>query len=196
MAADVYLYLYNGSTIVQGSCLDSVFLNSIQLKTFSLEAEASVSTDLEDAKLLETRADMLEMPFSGEVAKAEKPLDSFSIDFTKEFDRSSTELFKNYALAATQATTYFTKGEVYCRIVGPPLQPGQKPAQICFLFYEFTNLYVYEYSLEVSGESSIPTETVKMYFDKYRITYRQQLSSGKLGTPLALGWDFQTPAAY
>src|SRR5437868_101896 len=100
MGADVFLYLYKGSTIVKGGSSDKLFPHSIELTSFSMEAEASITADFEDTQLLERRADMMEMPFAGDVGEPEEPLDSFSIEIKKEFDVSSTELFKNYALAA------------------------------------------------------------------------------------------------
>jgi type VI protein secretion system component Hcp len=196
MAVDVFLYLYKGDTAIKGGCTDSVFPNAIALKSFSMEAEATIDIDQQEAQRMESRVDKLQTPFGGEKTEPEKPLDSFSIEFTKEYDRSSTELFKNYAIVATKGTVYFSKADVYCRIAGPTLQPGMKPEQLCFLVYEFRNLYIYEYALEVSNESSIPTETCKLYFDKYRITYRQQLKTGKLGTPLPLGWDFENEGPF
>ena len=197
MAADVFLCLYNNNTQVKGSSTDWLFPGAIELKEFSMDAEATISTDQDDEKIMESRADLMEMPFAGDVKEAEKPLDSFSISFSKAFDVSSTVLFQNYALASTQAKTFFNKGLVYCRITGPTPQSNAKPEQLCFLVYEFANLYVYDYELEVSGETSLPTEKCKMYFDKYRITYRQQLGTGQLTpSPLSLGWDFEKYAAY
>jgi type VI protein secretion system component Hcp len=196
VAVDVFLYLYKGDTAIKGGCTDAVFPSAIELKSFSMEAEATIEADQIDAQRMETRADHLEMPFAGESAAPERPLDAFSIEFSKAFDRSSTELFKNYALVSTKSPVYFSKAEVYCRIGGSTMQLGMKPEQLCFLFYEFRNLYIYEYSLEASEESSIPTEQCKLYFDKYRITYRQQLKTGRLGTPLSMGWDFEKEAAF
>jgi len=196
MAVDVFLYLYKGDTFVKGGCTDVVFPNAIALKSFSMDAEATIDADEIAAQQMQSRVDNLQMPFTGEQTAPEKPLDSFSIEFTKEFDRSSTELFKNYALVATKAIVQFPKAVVYCRIGGPTIQPGMKPEQLCFLVYEFRNLHIFEYALEIGEESSIPTERCKLYFDKYRITYRQQLKTGKLGTPLSLGWDFEKEAAF
>jgi type VI protein secretion system component Hcp len=200
VAIDVFLYLYKGDAVVKGGSTDAVFPNAIALKSFSMDAEATIDLDEQAAQQMESRVDHLQMPFGGEQAKPEKPLDSFSIEISKEFDRSSTELFKNYALVAQNPSNpdkvRFAKAEVYCRIAGPSIQPGMKPEQLCFLVYEFRNLHIYEYSLEIGEESSIPTEKCKFYFDKYRITYRQQMRTGKLGTPLSLGWDFEREAAF
>jgi type VI protein secretion system component Hcp len=196
VAVDVFLYLYKTATAIKGGCTDAVFTGAIGLKSFSMEAEATIDADRLEARRMEMRADNLGKPFAGESTPPEKPLDSFSIEFTKEFDNSSTELFKNYAMVSVKSTVFFSKAEVYCRIAGPTIQPGMKAEQLCFLVYEFCNLYVYEYALEITNESSIPTETCKLHFDKYRITYRQQLRTGSLGTPLSLGWDFEQEKAF
>ena len=51
-------------------------------------------------------------------------------------------------------------------------------------------------SLETEAKSSVPIETCKLYFDKYRISYRPQLNKGELGTQLKLGWDFDSDAPF
>jgi type VI protein secretion system component Hcp len=197
MAADVFLCLYNNNTLITGSSTDWLFPGAIELQEFSMDAEATILADQDDEKAMQNRSDMMEMPFGGDIKEPEKPLDSFSISFSKAFDISSNLLFQNYALASTQTKSFFSKGLVYCRIVGPTRQTGATPEQLCFLVYEFANLYVYDYELDVSGETSLPTEKCKMYFDKYRITYRQQQTTGQLtSSPLSLGWDFEKSEAY
>jgi type VI protein secretion system component Hcp len=197
MASDVFMYLYKSGSKIQGGSTDAMFPESIELRSFSMDAEGTVVSDpAEIDKLRDRLLTSRDKPFATETDEAEEPLDSFTIEIKKDFDIASTELFNNYAQAASRKPIHFDKAEVFCRIGGPTANPDAQAVQVCVLIYEFRQLYVFDYSLDTSEKSSIPSEKCQLYFDKYRITYRQQLASGKLDKALALGWDFDQSKPY
>ncbi len=199
MAIDAFLYLFTdakGESFLKGGCTDLVFAKSIQLKTFAMNAESSAGT----ADELAARGAKPVEGSAPTVPDAKEPLDSFSITITKDYDRASTDLFNNYAIAAFRKVIPFPMATVYCRIAGPlaAYGEGRKPERddVSFLVYEFCDLYICEYSMQSDEKSSIPGETCKFYFDKYRITYRPQLATGSLGTRVPLGWNFKDDKSF
>ncbi len=59
------------------------------------------------------------------------------------------------------------------------------------------DVFVYDYSLRCEDDAVRPTEEVKFYFDKYKLTYRDpDASKGvSLKAPARVGWDFASNQA-
>lgn len=201
---DAFLKLVLEGEPIKGECTDGIFAGLIALDSFSMDAEKDAKGRLEGEDKIppqaRNHANTLEDPLAP-VQSLDDPTtpdrsvgkDAFSFKITKDMDISSRFLLKNYCFTWRGQNQPFDTAEVYFRKGGWTDSESADADNVSFLILKFTKPYVFEYSLEV-GETSIPSEEVKFYFENYTMQYSRQLESGDIGTGegsrLELGWDF------
>jgi type VI protein secretion system component Hcp len=200
---DAFLKLMVSGSPIKGECTDEIFKGLIELDSFSMDAEKDAKGRLEGEdkvppvarKHTNTPEVSLGPLQDTDDATPDRSVgkDAFSFKITKDMDISSRFLLQNYCFTWRGDSKPFDTAEIYFRKGGWNDAPGATGDSVSFLVLKFTKPYVFEYSLDV-GDTSIPSEEVKFYFENYTMQYSRQLETGDIGTgegnQLELGWDF------
>jgi len=191
MAIDGYLELIKDGEPIKGGSNDVIFKGLIDVLSFSMSARRDLTTESRTEDALE----FAEAGGGEEMASSqEMPVDSFSLEITKEVDLSSPDLFNNYCQTSTKLQDPFDSATFYFRVAGGSsmFKAGSDKEAVCFLVMEVTKPYVYSYHLE-SKSTSIPQENVKFFFQTYELKYKPQKGAGDLSQPIVkshdLGYD-------
>ena len=184
MAVNLFLKLSKSGAPIKGECQDAVFQGMIQLRSFQMSSLSLLARG----------------PASGapDADAADAGGDACSFTVKKLLDESSADLFLNYTQAQSpeKRKSCLLRGTVYVRSDGPPAK-GTSADAVSFLALEFSDVFVYDYSLEGNQEDPRPVEEVKFYFDKYKMTYREPYAADgvSLKPPRCVGWDFEASVA-
>ncbi len=187
MGVDLFLKLSKNAAPIKGECDDQNFVGMSQLQSFEMAALSLLSRP-------ETKpggppgADEWEEPAA----------DACSFNVKKALDSASPDLFLNYTEAQSpeRRSSCLLRATVYFRLDGAPLKAAAAD-NVSFLVLDFMDVFVYSYSLNCEDDAVRPTEDVKFYFDKYKLTYRD-LDTSKgvfLKAPARVGWDFASNQA-
>lgn len=219
MAQNLFLDIKDASgQSLQGGSNDKQFHDKIEILTFSFggpaislsENEAKKRSDLKVMRKLKSSMKQLMKKSRGKrkgkgsdkngpaeetiettVTGAEAEHDTFSFRITKKYDYSSPDLLQSYCKNMGNEPAAFQSAAIYCRI------DITGPAQLVTLQLNFANVWVVNYEMSISDETSIPDERIEFVFTKCSMTYTPQLPDGTAGTAMApVGWDFQKKEQY
>jgi len=112
---------------------------------------------------------------TGSGASKSKPKD---FTFVARTSIASPALF----LAAAKGT-HFTAATLFARRIGVE-QPYD------YLTIKLENLFVTSYVVAPDSVDAFPTDVVHMDYGKLTMTYKPQLPTGQIGTPVTAGFDF------
>ena len=184
MGVDLFLKLTKSGAPIKGECADDSFVDMIELESFEMSSLA-----------------LLGRPGGSAPGEDDDgpPDDACAFTVKKDLDASSGDLFLNYTCAQNpeRRQDHLLKAKVFFRHDGESKKRSGtgKPVRAedaSFLSLEFSAVFVYDYSLSAEEEALRPTETVKFYFDKVVMTYRDPYfrTGMALRPPFFVGWDF------
>lgn len=220
MAQDLFLDIIdeNGQSI-KGQSNDSEFVDKIEIVSFSFGGPAitqskdengkkkssfkvtqkikgSMKQRLAEAKDKRKGRSVDKSTSMQETVETTYTLDdseheTFSFRITKDYDYSSPDLLQSYCKNMAAQPTAFQSATIYCRIDIPG------PGKLVTFQLTFENVWVVNYEMSISDDTSIPDERIEFVFTKCTVEYTPQQPDGTAGTAMApIGWDFQKKERY
>jgi len=179
---------YNPRT-VEGESTDDNYTGAIELRTFSFGGptkgrEKSSNRSTTDLSQVMDRKQKFENDEDGEDNKPDKIRTTIEFDVTKDMDYSSPVLLQAFCKNLTAESEPFKKVVIYCRLPG-------SPSPIVAVEVTFRNVYIVNFSMDVSGSDSVPTEKIKFVFDELELKYSPQKTSGDAAPPGIFGFNFK-----
>lgn len=206
MAVDAFLVLSDmqGNPIT-GESQDAVFsqVNAIEIFDFDFEASKNAELEGEEEESGPVRSmadDDADSFFASLVNAAElyrdTAHDSFTFSIKKMLDLSSPHLFHSFCQTLQgsgkkKIKFTFAEAKVYLCRAGFKRDATKKPDDVAFMVLHFEDLYVTKYALKLDTGLNVPDEDIDFFFQKYKMGYRPQATTGGFTTKLRyLGFDF------
>ncbi|OAI49781.1 hypothetical protein AYO44_06175 [Planctomycetaceae bacterium SCGC AG-212-F19] len=194
--ADIFFELTApGGGKVEGDCTDTRWAGLIEIDDFEMSGRSLASKQQDKESESDDEGDEKGKGGKGKKGKQGKKKkkksdgqDFFTLKITKDTDRSSPELALSYSRNLASVRECFPKGRLLLRKRGA--------TNFIFLTILFTNLYVVNYKLSMSGGKgtgahNIPDEDIEFVFESCAFRYSKQAITGGGTKPIIIGWDFQ-----